>query len=174
MDNLEIHDPQQSNLDNESRVQRLLDAKIEEASQTTEENSHSCENVRPNKNAHSRKRLPDYSFKFTAYEVKDSVEYEIQLLEKFKVFRKTITENYNFKSKYSKLQSLSEKLGSKGFPPKKLFGNKNPKFITKRMQQLEDYLNARAAEKSPQFLQFIKQIKQASLYAEFNDGFKLP
>jgi hypothetical protein len=41
------------------------------------------------------------------------------------VFKKTVTEKYHFKTRYSKLEKLNEKINGKGFPPKKLFGNKN-------------------------------------------------
>lgn len=77
MDNSKICNPQLTNLNHESRIQRLLDSKIEETSQTTEENSESCETTPRKSGPRARRVLPDYSFKFVAHRVKDSVEYEI-------------------------------------------------------------------------------------------------
>lgn len=39
------------------------------------------------------------------------------------------------------LESLNDKIKGKGFPPKKIFGNKNKDFIEKRKKDLEIYLN---------------------------------
>lgn len=66
---------------------------------------------------------------FGKHKVGDSVEYEVELHESFKVFRKTITEKYKFKTQYSKLEKLNEKLGGDNFPGKKWFGNKSAEFI---------------------------------------------
>lgn len=55
-----------------------------------------------------------------------------------------------------------------------MFGNKEPKFIEKRKQDLEKYLNDQAAKKTPEFLEFIKQIKSANFYADYKLDFKLP
>jgi len=38
-----------------------------------------------------RKIMPKYSFSFGKHIVGDFVEYEVELIESFKVFRKTIT-----------------------------------------------------------------------------------
>lgn len=121
-----------------------------------------------------RRVLPDYSFCFVAHQVKDSVEFEVEMQESFRVFRRTITEKYKFRTQYSKLQNLSIKLGNKGFPPKKLFGNKDPKFIEQRKQELQNYLNAKALEKSPEFLEFVRQIQHAAFVADSKTEFKLP
>lgn len=73
-----------------------------------------------------KKIMPKYSFRIVEHSIGDNVEYQVELLESFKVFKKTITEIYKFKTRYSKLEALHQKVGGKGFPGKKIFGNKNP------------------------------------------------
>jgi hypothetical protein len=41
-----------------------------------------------------------------------------------------------FRTRYSMLEKLNSKLGKSSFPPKKLFGNKDIKFVDKRRKQL--------------------------------------
>jgi hypothetical protein len=65
------------------------------------------------------------------------------------VLGNTITEVYKFKTRYSKLEALHNKIGGSKFPPKKLFGNKNKQFVEKRMRDLECYLNGLCTERSP-------------------------
>ena len=54
---------------------------------------------------------------------------------------------YHFKTRYSMLEILDRKLGGKGFPQKKYWGNKKPSFIEKRKVDLEKYLNKVARSK---------------------------
>lgn len=102
------------------------------------------------------------------------MEYEVELHESFKVFRKIITEKYKFRTQYSKLEKLSQKLGKDRFPGKKWFGNKEADFIEKRKKELESYLNQIAKSRRPEFLEFVYQIKQANLIADYSKPFGLP
>lgn len=170
MDSLKIHDSQFIDGERSSIINEFLDSKIQNVSLSTEENSKS--NHRPKH--YRRQTLPEYSFSITNYHIGESVEYDIVLLESFKVFRKTITEKYKFKTRYSKLQMLNQKIGGKAFPSKKLFGNKNKDFVQKRKKELECYLNGLCSGMHPQFLSFIAQIKNSSLEACYRTPFRLP
>ena len=66
---------------------------------------------------------------------------------------------YHFQTRYSLLEALDEKLGGKGFPEKKFFGNKKPSFVERRRKELSEYLNRVANSGKPEFLGFVKQIK---------------
>jgi hypothetical protein len=66
------------------------------------------------------------------------------------------------------LEALDAKVGGMGLPGKKLFGNKNPAFLEKRKVELEAYLNRLARCPKPEFLKFVKQIKDN----EFNVSLK--
>ena len=103
----------------------FLDAKTDSSSFTTEASMNNSTVTGEKKN----KLLPRYSFKFITHKITDTVEYEVFLFEKFVILGRTIVQKYNFKTRYSKLLNLSAKLGEKGFPPKKIFGNKDQKFI---------------------------------------------
>ena len=69
MDNLKIHDSRFTNRNLESKVQNLLDSKIEDASLATEEDSNAS--LPPKKKP--KKLIPSYSFLFKNYKVGDSV-----------------------------------------------------------------------------------------------------
>lgn len=61
-----------------------------------------------------------------------SVIYEVELTESFRVLGRTVCEKYQFRTQYSKLEKLSQKLKSGQFPKKKWLGNKSASFIKKR------------------------------------------
>jgi hypothetical protein len=90
-----------------SWIHSHLDTKLEKLSFSTEETSHSDIPSPPK----SKKIMPKYTFVFGKHVVGDSVEYEVELIESFKVFRKTINESYKFKTRYSKLENLHKKAG---------------------------------------------------------------
>lgn len=153
----------------ESLVHALLDSKLHNTSVSTEENSN-CE-----KTSRTRKAIvPNYCFKIVNYSIGENVEYEVELVQSFLVFRKNITEVYKFKTRYSKLKALNDKIGGKGFPVKKYFGNKNKDFIEKRKKELEVYLNGLCAGKSREFYNFVLQIKTLSFEADKKKHFRLP
>jgi hypothetical protein len=87
------------------------------------------------------------------------VEYNVVLVEKYKVFGKTITKKYEFRTRYSMLEVLDRKLGGMELPGKKFFGNKDRSFVEKRKVDLEAYLNKVARSNKPEFYRFVKQIK---------------
>lgn len=105
--------------------------------------------------------LPNFSFVFESYTIGEHVEYNVILLEKYKVLTKTITKKYEFKTRYSMLEVLDRKLGEMGLPGKKFFGNKERSFIEKRKVDLEAYLNKVARSGKPEFYRFVKQIKDS-------------
>ena len=63
------------------------------------------------------------------YKIRDSVEYEVKMFESYVVLGRKIRNSYTFKTRYSMLEKLSEKVGTTGFPPKKIFGNKKESFV---------------------------------------------
>jgi hypothetical protein len=150
-------------------IHQFMDAKLENRSLSTEESESGSEGE-----VRQRMVMPNYSFVFGEHRVGESVEYEVELHESFKVFRKVVTEKYKFRTRYSMLESLSSRVGSRGFPPKKWFGNKDPEFIEERKGQLQEYLNRLAKGRSKEFFHFVLQIKEAHLEADFNKTFTLP
>ena len=66
------------------------------------------------------------------------------------------------------LEVLDSKVGGMGLPGKRIFGNKSPSFIEKRKFELEACLNRLARSQKPEFLKFVKQIKDN----EFNVSLK--
>jgi hypothetical protein len=105
--------------------------------------------------------------------VGEAVEYQVVLIESFKVFKKTISETYKFKTRYSKLEALHRRAGGQGFPGKKIFGNKDPLFIEERKKQLEAYLNGIANSNNRELLKLVSQIKQTHLEETLKSGFRL-
>ena len=101
------------------------------------------------------------------------MEYNVILREQFTIFRKTITKEYMFKTRFSMLEALDEKLGGLGLPAKKWFGNKNPAFVEKRRGELEDYLNKAARCRKIPFYKFIKQIQDTHFNASLNEAFSI-
>ena len=91
------------------------------------------------------------SIKFKGFElVGDHIEYIIE------VTNLATGEGWKFRRRYSYLRDFYEQLKSDSnhlkFPPKKLFGNKNPKFIESRRAELEFFFSEvckipRASEK---------------------------
>jgi hypothetical protein len=82
--------------------------------------------------------LQRYSFKISGYRLKESVEYQIVLVEKKLIRGKVCSAEYLFSTRYSKLLKLHEQLNSEvEFPPKKFFNAKKPEFLELRKQQLE-------------------------------------
>jgi len=85
-----------------------------------------------------------YKVSFTRYEVKNEhVEYIV------KVINTTGNEEFSILDRYKTMRGYWEDMTSKHgeavpskFPPKKFFGNKDPKFIKQRMKELEEYFNA--------------------------------
>jgi len=63
------------------------------------------------------------------------------MCECFKVLGRRQTNKIVFRTRYSMLEKLNEKIQKASFPGKKLFGNKDPKFIKTRSKQLEVFLN---------------------------------
>lgn len=92
----------------------------------------------------SRRLILEYNFKFGDYKIGDSVIYDVELTESFRVLGRTVCEKYQFRTQYSKLEKLSEKLKSGQFPEKKWLGNKSVSFIEKRKLLLQNYLNKMA------------------------------
>lgn len=84
-----------------------------------------------------------YRVKFSHYEIKqEHVEYimKVQDIESKEEF--TIRDRYKAMREYWKaMTSKHGKAVSSKFPAKKFFGNKDPEFIKRRMQDLEDYFN---------------------------------
>ena len=80
---------------------------------------------------------------------------------------------YNFRTRYSMLEVLNEKLGGPDFPGKKFFGNKDPSFVAKRKVELERYLNKVARARKPEFLKFVKQIKDSDFNLSLNKSFSI-
>lgn len=75
------------------------------------------------------------SFAITSYSISDSVEYDVVMTKSVPINGRSLTSNYKFKTRYSKLLKLHQSLGptSLEFPEKKMFGSKSPAFIKKRM-----------------------------------------
>ena len=71
------------------------------------------------------------------------------------------------------LEVLNEKLGGREFPGKKFFGNKNSSFVEKRKVELQHYLNKMARGKKPEFLKFVKQIKDSDFNLSLNKSFSI-
>jgi hypothetical protein len=46
---------------------------------------------------------PNFSFSFSTYEINEHVEYNVVLVEKYKILGRTIINNYPFKTRYSML-----------------------------------------------------------------------
>lgn len=80
--------------------------------------------------------LPSYSFTITDYSIGEHVEYNVLLVESYKIFRKTITKSYSFRTRYSKLEMLDERLGGMGLPAKKWFGSRSVEFVERRRGEL--------------------------------------
>lgn len=97
MDHPKIHDSQLADGE-KSSFAHFLDCKLENGSMSTEENTKDF-----NLADKRKKIIPKYAFKIVEHSIGDSVEYQVELLESFKVFRKTIAEVYKFKTRYSKL-----------------------------------------------------------------------
>lgn len=76
------HQNSEQSLEEESLVSQFLDAKLETVSQTTEESDSTRRNVKPK----VKKVMPKFSFKFGDHRIGESVEYEVELVESFKVF----------------------------------------------------------------------------------------
>ena len=80
---------------------------------------------------------------------------------------------YRFQTRYSLLEALDEKLGGMGFPEKKFFGNKKPSFLERRKKELSEYLNRVASSGKPEFLRFVKQIKDIDFNRSLGKNFSL-
>ena len=108
--------------------------------------------------------LQRYTFKITGYQIKEAVEYQIQLVEKRLVRGKVCLTESHFTTRYSKLLRLHEQLEPIAeFPPKKFFNSTKPEFLEIRRKQLELYLNEIAKEDSQTFEEFVRQIRKASV-----------
>lgn len=155
MDSLKIYDTQLSHRDNKSLL-AFLERKCPSLSP-----EHSTEDSVDNSSSEERhsRVVPRFSFVFGAFSIGEHVEYQVTLVEKYKILGRTITKNYHFKTRYSKLEVLDRKLGGMGLPGKKFFGNKDPSFVEKRRVELQAYLNKVARSDKPEFYRFVKQIK---------------
>lgn len=98
------------------------------------------------------------------------MEYEVTLHEQYQILKRTLSNQYHFRTRYSLLEALDEKLGGEGLPAKKWFGNRSPQFVERRRVELEDYLNRAARTKKPAFYRFVAQIRNNA----FNEGLSLP
>eukprot|EP00826_Nyctotherus_ovalis_P009556 TRINITY_DN12528_c0_g1_i7.p1 TRINITY_DN12528_c0_g1~~TRINITY_DN12528_c0_g1_i7.p1 ORF type:complete len:260 (+),score=58.82 TRINITY_DN12528_c0_g1_i7:125-904(+) len=84
-----------------------------------------------------------YTMKFVKYEIEQGyVEYSVNVVSKDR------RENFTIKDRYSSMRNYWKRLTSNfrkrvpsNFPAKKWFGNKNPLFIQRRMEELESYFN---------------------------------
>jgi hypothetical protein len=82
-----------------------------------------------------------YVIKIKEYElVGEHIEYIIE------VTHKESGDSWRFRRRYSHLRDLHKQLKSfdnrvPEFPPKKIFGSKNPRFLAQRKSELEDYFN---------------------------------
>lgn len=101
------------------------------------------------------------------------MEYNVILREQFTILRRNITREYRFKTRFSMLEALDEKLGGLGLPAKKWFGNKNPAFVEKRRGELEEYLNKAARCRKVAFYRFVKQIQDIDYNASLNEAFSI-
>jgi hypothetical protein len=97
----------------------------------------------------------------------------VVLREEFKILGRPVVRTYNFSTRYSMLESLDRRMGGKGLPGKKLFGNKSREFVEKRRGELERYLNRVAGGREPEFYRFVKQIKDCSFNASLKEKFSL-
>jgi hypothetical protein len=92
---------------------------------------------------------PSFTFRFEGFSLGEHVEYDVVLLEQYKILGRPICNKYRFTTRYSMLEVLAEKLGTAGFPGKKFFGNKSPIFLERRKVELQDYLNRAAKAAKP-------------------------
>ena len=79
------------------------------------------------------------------------------------VYDKNLGENWNFHRRYSYLRDAHKQIKSLDsrvpeFPPRKMFGSKNPRFLEQRRGELEEYFNA--IVKIPKILEnsFVKDL----------------
>lgn len=98
------------------------------------------------------------------------MEYDVTLQEEYQILKRTVTKHYHFRTRYSLLEALDEKLGGAGLPAKKWFGNRSVQFVERRRGELEEYLNKAARSKKAAFYKLVSQIKDTA----FNEGMKLP
>jgi len=78
-------------------------------------------------------QLQRYTFKITSYRFKESVEYQIVLVENRLIRAKVCSAEYQFNTRYSKLLKLHEQLNTAvKFPPKKFFNAKSAEFLEVR------------------------------------------
>lgn len=98
MDSLKVYDTQLSHRDNKS-VLAFLDQKHKSlsAEHSTEGSVDSASEDRCDK------LVPRFSFVFGAYSIGEHVEYNVTLVEKYKILGRTITKSYPFRTRYSKL-----------------------------------------------------------------------
>lgn len=157
MDNLKIYDSRLPQRNTQTPLQ-FLDHKLKSLSgdHSTIGSVSDCQmQIQPSR------LLPTFSFKFDSYSIGDYVEYNVFLVEKYKILGRNISKRYQFRTRYSLLEALDEKLGGMGLPGKKFFGNKNPSFVQKRQVELEAYLNKVACSGKMEFYRFVKQIKDS-------------
>ena len=155
---------------NSSTVLQFLDKKQKSLSADNVSVSTSDLSQKTERNDRIR---PNFNFVIESFIIGEHVEYNVVMIEKYKVLGRTLTNNYPFKTRYSMLEVLDRKLGGMDFPGKKFFGNKDPSFLKKRQVDLENYLNRISRSGKPEFYKFIKQIKDSEFNLSLKEKFFL-
>jgi hypothetical protein len=101
------------------------------------------------------------------------VEYTAILKEQYQVLKRNVSNQYPFRTRYSLLEALDEKLGGIGLPAKKWFGNRSREFVEKRRVELEEYLNRAAKSKKSAFYKFVAQIRDNTFNSSLNQPFSI-
>jgi hypothetical protein len=101
------------------------------------------------------------------------VEYNVTLNEHYQILKRNVTNHYHFRTRYSLLEALDEKLGGLGLPTKKWFGNKSKEFVERRKVELEEYLNRAARCKRMAFYRLVAHIRDASYNGSLNEPFSI-
>ncbi len=141
MDNSKIHDTGLYNRNNKS-LMGFLKQKGARNGKTS---------FKPEVKRESKYIRPTYIFTIVSYSIGSHVEYLVQMEEIYGIFGEKKVNKYMFKTRYSLLEKLNEVVKSPLFPPKKIFGNSNVKFVEKRKKDLENFLNSLSKGRNEHF-----------------------
>lgn len=123
MDNLKVYDTKLHHRD--SPLWTLLDAR----DNFTPRKGSTCSTDTHATLPDVAKRMPQYFFEFVGVSITDHVEYIVIMREEYQIFKRKMVNKYEFRTRYSLLEALDSKVGGRGLPGKKLFGNKDPSFV---------------------------------------------